>query len=298
MADLDANDVVRRASDCLERMVGHQFEQLTIHKPTSMFEALNMVKITSKISSLVGNLFEIDAAEALSADTTLGQLGDWIRQDPDFPDVLLNWNKDVKPGFEVKAWYPMSTEITGRFKDSQNAFVNDNTYVALFAWLPERLLFGKPKVLRIAIVSGHAIAAARDDHYHNPPDYLVIEPRDTSSRTRNLQQRNTSGYKWQSGDFDEAQGIVASWGEDGTTYEPTPEYQQQLSELRSKYTYRLDTNYAKMDRVVAAGVEDFKTEVLSMEIEGRSISDWIRVFRSRDSSQTASILGDTFGITD
>src|SRR5690606_30999188 len=140
---------------------------------------------------------------------------------------------------------------------------HDTTHVVLFAWLPERLLFGKPKVLKIAIVSGRSIAAARDSHYHNPPDYIVIEPRDTSSRTRNLQQRNTSGYKWQSGNFEEATKLVESWGGGMTSYDPCEKYQSQLDDLRSKYKYRLDTNYAKMDRVVAAGVESFKTEVLA-----------------------------------
>lgn len=45
--------------------------------------------------------------------------------------------------------------------------------------------------------SGRSVAEARDNHYHNPPDYLVIEPEDTTSRTRNLQQTNTNGYKFQ-----------------------------------------------------------------------------------------------------
>ena len=292
---MEAKEVIEQASSVLRNMEGDVFEQLTVHKPSSMFEALNMFKITSKISSLVGNLFEIDGAEVLAAHPQLGSLGKWIRQDPDFPDVLLNWGQQVKPGFEVKAWYPLSTEITGRFKDSQNEFEHDQTYVAMFAWLPERLLWGKPKILKIAIVSGRSIAAARDNHYHNPPDYLVIEPRDTSSRTRNLQQSNTSGYKWQSGDFAEAQQLVNSWGTDGGVYKPTPEYQELLSELQSKYRYRLDTNYAKMDRVVSAGIEDFKTSVLSMRIEGRTISDWIRIFRSGDERRTAQIFSETFG---
>jgi len=293
---VEASTVVEEASNRLRTMEGHEFQQITIHKPTSMFEAVNMVKISSKVSSLVGNLFEIDAAELLAADPVLGRLGPWIRQDPDFPDVLLNWNKEIKPGFEVKAWYPLSTEITGRFKDSQLAFANDNTYVVLFAWLPEHLLFGKPRVLKIAIVSGKSIAAARDNHYHNPPDYLVIEPRDTSARTKNLQQRNTSGYKWQSGNLDKAHEVVASWGENGQQYKPAPEYQEYLAELRSKYTYRLDTNYGKMDRVVAAGVESFKTDVLNMTIEGKKISDWIKVFRARNPENTAKALDAAFDI--
>ncbi len=40
-----------------------------------------------------------------------------------------------------------------------------------------------------------SIAEARDQHYHKPPDYLVVEPEDTSRRTKNLRQTNTNGYK-------------------------------------------------------------------------------------------------------
>ena len=64
-----------------------------------------------------------------------------------------------------------------------------------------------------------------------PPDYLVLEPEDTTQRTANLQQINTSGYKFQGSDkdFDEAEKIVQSWGTDGRIYKPTQEYQEILS---------------------------------------------------------------------
>lgn len=291
---MDAKTVIQEASKVVAGMGDHKFLQLMVNKPTSQFEALNMVKITSKISSLVGNLFEIDAAEKLRSHRTLGKLGTWIRQDPDFPDVLLKWDQPITPGFEVKAWYPMSTEITGRFKDSQSAFINDATHVVLFAWLPEKLLWGNPKILKIAVVSGRSIAAARDNHYHNPPDYLVIEPRDTSKRTRNLQQRNTSGYKWQDGELAEAVKTVESWGEDGAVYKPTKEYQTKLQQLRNKFSYRLDTNYGKMDRVIEEGVENFKADVLKTEIEGRTVMQWIRTFKKP--ALAKPVLAESFGI--
>src|SRR5690606_30983001 len=126
-------------------------------------------------------------------------------------------------GFEIKAWFPLATEITARFKDSQNHFTQDQTYVAMLAWLPEFLIFGKPKIIDIVVVSGGSVAKARDDHYHNPPDYLVIEPEDTASRTSNLQQTNTNGFKFQGtpAQFAEAQKLVHSWGMGGGDYFPT-----------------------------------------------------------------------------
>jgi hypothetical protein len=294
---MEPNEVITVASEFLSGLEGHLFKQVSLHKPTTMFEALNMLKIVSKISALVGNLFEIDAVEALKGHEHLGGLGEWIRQDPDFPDVLLNWEANVKPGFEVKAWYPMSTEITGRFKDSQHAFIEDATHVVLFAWLPEFFLWGSPKIIKIAVVSGRAIAAARDSHYHNPPDYLVVEPHDTSSRQRNLQQRNTEGLKWQSGDIDEARSLVNSWGDEGKIYKPHPDYQELLAELRSRFRYRTDTNYGKMDRVVSAGVEEFKNSVLSFSVAGKTVAEWTRLFRNASDAVIMRELATTFSIT-
>lgn len=290
-------EVISEASNVLLGLEGHLFKQVALSKPTTMFEALNMIKIVSKISPLVGNLFEIDAVESLKDHKRLGALGDWIRQDPDFPDVLLNWDLDTKPGFEVKAWYPMSTEITGRFKNSQNAFVDDATNVVLFAWLPEFFLWGNPKIVKIAVVSARAIAAARDEHYHDPPDYLVVEPHDTSTRQRNLQQRNTEGLKWQSGDLDEARSIVDSWGKKGAKYQPTPDYQELIADLRRRFRYRTDTNYGKMDRVVSEGVEDFKTSVLGIEVAGKTVLQWSQFFGNATDAAIISELRSTFKVS-
>jgi hypothetical protein len=62
-----------------------------------------------------------------------GAAGHWIRQDPGFPDTIFQGTVDPMPGFEIKTWFPLATEITARFKDSQNHFTRGNTYVALLA---------------------------------------------------------------------------------------------------------------------------------------------------------------------
>lgn len=130
------------------------------------------------------------------------------------------------------------------------------------------------------------MAAARDEHYHNPPDYLVVEPLDTSKRTRNLQQTNTSGYKFQGtpAEMERARKMVQRWGRDGARYHAAPEYQQLLRKLRTRFSYRLDTNYAKMDRVIHEGLETFKTKVMGTSIEGRSIGEWSKLFRAGKSA--------------
>jgi|SRR5665213_2009967 len=279
---MDVPSIIKRASAVLEKKVGHRFDQLDIARPKTQFEAINLLKITSKLSPIIGNLFEIEAVEALTPVDAFKSGGTWMRQDPGFPDVLYTTGDQIEAGFEVKAWYPFATEITGRFKDSQNRFAQDQTHVLMFAWVPEHMLFGHPRILDLCIVPARSVAAARDEHYHNPPDYLVIEPLDTSKRTRNLQQTNTSGYKFQGtpAEMERARELIAKWGAQDDGYRLTPEYQALLRELQSKFKYRLDTNYAKMDRVFHEGIEAFKTTVMNTTVEGRTIGEWNRLFRA------------------
>ena len=134
----------------------------------------------------------------------------------------------------------------------------------------------------MCVVSGLSVAVARDTHYHNPPDYLVLEPEDTTQRTANLQQTNTSGYKFQGSaeEFLEAEKIVNSWGTQGKVYKPTREYQRLLRELRIRYEYRLDTNFAKMDRIVHPGIEEFKRRVYKTEVSGMTVRGWNKLLSS------------------
>lgn len=278
---MEIRSIIEDASRVLKKKVGYRFEQLEICKPKSRFEAVNLLKITSKLSPFVGNLFEIEAVETMTGVEAFKDRGTWVRQDPDFPDVLFRTGEPVEGGFEVKAWYPFATEITGRFKDSQNRFAHDQTYVLMFAWVPEHMLYGRARILDLCIVSARSVAAARDEHYHKPPDYLVIEPLDTSNRTRNLQQTNTSGYKFQGtpAEMERARKMMQKWGKKGEKYRATPEYQEAVRELQNSFKYRLDTNYAKIDRVFHAGLESFKARVMATTLEGRTIAEWSKLFR-------------------
>ena len=214
-----------------------------------------------------------------------GEHGFWIRQDPGFPDALFK-SESIKPnpGIEIKAWFPLATEITARFKDSVTAFSDDNIDVALIAWLPEHVIWGRPQIIDVLVVSGRSVAEARDAHYHRPPDYIVFEPEDTTERTANLQQTNTNGYKFQidKSDIDEATSYVENWGEYGRVYDPSPEYQRNLRELHGQFVYRLDTNYAKIDRIEHTDIEDFKQRVLSTHFNSMTISQWSSALSSRN----------------
>jgi len=188
------------------------------------------------------------------------------------------------PGFEIKTWFPLATEITARFKDSQNHFTEDNTHVAMLAWLPEKLIYGKPEILAVCVVSGKSVAAARDNHYHNPPDYIVLEPEDTTARTSNLRQTNTSGYKFQgtAKEFRRAVKMVTSWGKNGRKFKPTADYQAKVRRLLGRFSYRLDTNFSKMDRIVHPEIERFKEAVMHAKVHGLTVEEWRALLASEN----------------
>lgn len=296
---LNTDDVLRIGSEYLLQLSGHEFDLLTVSKPINPEAATNLAKVISKLSPLLGNLIEFNVVEFLNAKADFAGQGEWRRQDPGFPDAVFD-GVTPTPGFEIKAWFPLATEITARFKDSQNHFTHGNTKVCMLAWLPHHLIYGKPYILDVVVLDGASVAKSRDDHYHNPPDYLVLEPEDTTARTRNLQQTNTNGFKLQLpvGKLrTEAEALVSSWGEGGRQYKPTPEYQAQLRELIARYPYRLDTNYAKMDRIVHADLEGFKRRVLQTNVHGLTVREWDRRFRTSTEAQLEALLAQNLGIT-
>lgn len=297
---MKTKEVISLARKYLKGLVGHEFDVLEVSKPVSPEAAVNLAKIVSKLSPMVGNLIEFNTCEYLNDQEGFSGIGKWQRQDPGFPDTVFVGAVTPRPGLEIKAWFPLATEITARFKDSQNHFTEDQTYVAMLAWLPEFLIFGRPKIIDIVVVSGASVAKARDDHYHNPPDYLVLEPGDTTARTSNLQQTNTNGYKFQgtAKQFNEAESIVKKWGKNGKVYLPNPKYQELLRELISRFRYRLDTNFAKMDRIVHAEIEKFKDRVYKTEFHGRSIGDWNRLLSKEDEEVIRRELETNFNILD
>lgn len=280
--EMDTRQVLELAATSLAGLKGHTIDVLSITRPSSVAEAVNLSRIVSKLSPIIGNLLEFKSVEILNDIGAFEGLGDWIRQDPDFPDALFDGDVSPKPGFEIKAWLPLATEITARFKDSQLRFADGATWVAIPAWVPSQLICGEPVILDVYITAGASVAKARDDHYHKPPHYLVFEPEDTTARTRNLQQSNTSGYVWQDTPerLAEAQQVVDAWGPDGCSYRPDAECQGRLRELRSRFHYRLDTNFSKVDGIVHAGIEEFKASVLKTDFSGRSISAWSRLIKT------------------
>lgn len=293
MATMTLKRAIELARSRLVELDGQCFDILQISKPATSDALNNLGKIISKLSPIMGNLIEFNTVDFLNTIREFRSIGHWERQDPGFPDTIFRSNITPAPGFEIKAWFPLATEMTARFKDSQKYFLHDETYVAILAWLPEYLLWGKPKIIGVCVVSGASIAKARDQHYHNPPDYIVFEPENTSERTANLQQTNTNGYKIQissSAKLREAEEFVASWGSDGKNYSISAQYQERLKQLQARFPYRLDTNFAKIDRIGHAGIENFKEQILSRNFYGKSIKDWAKIIADLPPDDIQKIL--------
>lgn len=276
--------ILNRASCELCNISGRILDIIDVKRPTSTDYAIQLSKVISKLSPLIGNLIEFSTVGFLN-ELDWSSEGKWIRQDPGFPDALFKSSTIMpNPGIEIKAWFPFATEITARFKDSVSIFEPNHINVALIAWLPEYVIFGKPKIIDVLIVSGKSIAEARDTHYHNPPHYLVLEPEDTTGRTGNLQQTNTNGYKFQEerSDIQAALDFVRKLGKEFLVYKPNREYQDIVKSLQSRFTYRLDTNYAKIDRIEHPEIESFKDRVLQTLFQGKTIKEWSHILTSKD----------------
>jgi hypothetical protein len=108
----------------------------------------------------------------------------------------------------------------------------------------------------------------------------------------NLQQTNTNGYKFQgsAADLERAKLVVEAWGTDGLTYSTSHEYQTMLQGLRGNFNYRLDTNYAKMDRIGLASLEEFKTRILETEYHGHTIRQWSRILARQNNTLDTELL--------
>lgn len=292
---MDYREALEIASRAVLRLREHTVDVLTLKRPATIQTAVELSKIVSKLSPIIGNLLEYAIVEHLNKTETWPNGCLWVRQDPGFPDTVLQGMTNPQPGIEIKTWFPLATEITARFRDSQAHFSHNQTKVAMVCWLPEFIVAGQPKIIDVWIGDAIDIARARDTHYHQPPHYIVTEPEDTAHRTRNLQQSNCNGHKFQGTTvmLDEAAAFIRDWGPGSTTYSCDAAYQARLRELASRFPYRLDTNFAKMDRIGLASLEQFKSRVCSTTFSGRTIEAWGRVIRDTDERALSTLVEPT-----
>jgi hypothetical protein len=260
--------------------VGNTIATLSVNSLKSE-DAPFLALVISKLSPIIGNLLERKITELIEEGAQHGLK--WQRQDPDFPDVVLmdHDGKSTGAGYEVKAWYALSTELTARFRESYTLLAMRNVRVVILAWTMSHIVYGSPVVLDVLSVDAVSVAEQRDIHYHKPPQYLTVEPQDTTRRTRNLRQTNVNGYRIQESDpgrLAAAQELTAK--HPGHTARPhTPEAQALNQELMNSFAYRLDTNFAKVDRIDHPEIEQFKSTVLDRMEHGHKVSQWARILK-------------------
>lgn len=275
------NQEMTRAERLLHSLKGSTIDTVSINS-LGAEDAPFLGLVVSKLSPIIGNLLEHKIIGLIGRGSKHGLI--WQRQDPDFPDIVLidRKGKSTRTGYEVKAWYALSTELTGRFRESRNLLNNRNVRVVIVAWIMSHIVYGSPLILDVLSVDAASIAARRDEHYHKPPLYLTVEPQDTSLRTRNLQQTNVNGYRMQENDplrLAEAQKLVD--GHPGRIANPHTQEAQALNmELMNRFTYRLDTNFAKVDRIDHPDIERFKVSVLGSVEQGRRVTQWAGILRA------------------
>jgi hypothetical protein len=272
-----------RAALALASLVGVEVTSLTVNSLESE-DAPFLGLVVSKLSPIVGNLLERRIVQVIDELNPVSGSGlSWVRQDPGFPDALLvdRRGTSTEAGYEVKAWYALSTELTGRFRESERLLAPRNIGLIVVAWVMSHVVYGTPTIVDILAVDAVSVARARDEHYHQPPDYLCVEPGNTTSRTRNLQQTNVNGYRLQDAtprQLRDARGLVAAHPGHGRPSH-TEEAQALALALMNRFPYRLDTNFAKIDRVDHPDIERFKTAVLSSKFRGRPIKDWANLLK-------------------
>ncbi len=287
-----ADQWIAKAEQKLKSLAGEEIPALSLNSLDAS-EAPFLGQIVSKLSPMIGNLLENRIVNFLNE--TRDQDHYWVRQDPDFPDALLKATSGIETGvgFEVKAWYALSTELTGRFRESVNLLEGKNIKVVVVSWMMSHVVYGTPKILDVLVVDALDVAKSRDNHYHNPPDYLINEPIDTTARTRNLKQTNVLGYKWQETDESRSKKAHAFVEKHpGASSEPhTPAAQALVDDLMNTYKYRLDTNFAKIDRIDNAEIEAFKSKVLGMKVRDKTLTEWQKLLGKLNSeSEVESAL--------
>lgn len=101
--DRQYKDILATASKELENLKGQTFDVIDVKCPSSIDYAVQLAKVISKLSPLIGNLIEFSTVDLLNQHDWNAS-GEWLRQDPGFPDALFKSDNILpNPGIEIKA---------------------------------------------------------------------------------------------------------------------------------------------------------------------------------------------------
>ena len=131
---MDAKQVVKIAGTHLRSLSGHRFNVLALAKPVSPDAALNLAKVISKLSPLLGNLIEFNTVEFLNGKAEFKGIGRWTRQDPDFPERRLRRRGETNPWHGDKGMVPACDRDYGKIsRESESLHRRSDRYERLHA---------------------------------------------------------------------------------------------------------------------------------------------------------------------
>lgn len=281
--DPELLEVIEKSRETTKGLIDTKLDAITI-KSVDPAEAPLLGANVSKLSPMTSTLLEHRVVLDLAKATDGGRF-QIERQDPGFPDagVFLD-GLPTGHGLELKAHNVLSTEITGRFRASQLALEGKLIYVVIIAWVMDKIIHGQPLILDVAYVDAMSIAKRRDAHYNKPPKYLVSPPDDNEGRIASMLLRNVEGHVLQpsntEADLARVKVIQDALMEKADLGVPHDQHTAELTKhLRQNLNYRLDTNFAKIDRIRHDDVEEFKTRNLDREYLGRTFREWRQILR-------------------
>lgn len=86
--EYDYKDVLKDASRTICHISGRILDIVDIKKPSTIEYAVQLSKVISKLSPLIGNMIEFSTVDLLNSKNS-NRYGKWMRQDPGFPDALF-----------------------------------------------------------------------------------------------------------------------------------------------------------------------------------------------------------------
>lgn len=85
---MDYTEILAAAKSELTALDSHLIDVIDLKRPPSLAYAKNLAKVISKLSPLLGNLIEFSTVDLLN-EHDWDDVGQWVRQDPGFPDALF-----------------------------------------------------------------------------------------------------------------------------------------------------------------------------------------------------------------
>jgi len=98
---MNYTQILEIASSKIANLTGRTLDVLELSKPKSTQSACQLAKVVSKLSPLLGNMIEYTVVDILN-ELKWDNLGQWVRQDPGFPDATFIGDITPAPGIEIK----------------------------------------------------------------------------------------------------------------------------------------------------------------------------------------------------